>query len=500
VGSYVAVDLGATSGRVMVADLRDGRLHLQEAHRFPNEPLGSGRDQHWDVDELLAQTCTGLRRAATLLPPDAVPSVGVTAWGVDLGLLGADGDLLAPVQHYRAADPVGGRPLLERFGGQELFRRTGVLPQPINTAFRLADAVDAATAAAGQAALDGATALLVPDLWCALLTGDRAAERSIASTTGLLSVATGTWDAALVHAAGARDGLLPEVVDNATLAGELRREVLDRIGATGPWPFVRVASHDTASAVAAISGRPRTAFLSSGTWSLLGVETAGPLTSAAALASGFTNEAGLAGATLTLRNLTGLWLLEQAARTWRAQGHDLPLPALLDQAAAAGPVLAAVDVSDPALVSAGDVLGTLTSLYAAAGLAAPTTPGEITRSILQSLALGYRRTVELCQTLTGEPVETVHMTGGGSRNALLRQLTADACERPVRFGPAEGTALGNVATQALARGHVADLPELQAVLRASVDVGVQQPATDDVTRRFWHRLDDAVPAPGRDPS
>ncbi len=495
-GTYIAVDLGATSGRVMVGELRDGRLSLTEAHRFANEPLGAGRQQHWDVDGLLAQTLTGLRKAAALVPPDAEPSVGVTAWGVDVGLLGAEGDLLAPVQHYRAADPEGGRALLERFGGDGLFRRTGVLPQRINTLFRLREAVDAASWAAGTRALDDATALLVPDLWCALLTGSRAAERSIASTTGLVSVETGDWDAELTRAVGVDDGLLPEVVDNGTVAGPLRRDVTDRIGATGPWPFVRVASHDTASAVAAISGRPRTAFLSSGTWSLVGVETTGPLTSAEALDAGFTNESGLAGTTLSMRNLTGLWLLEQAMRTWREQGLDVPLPALLDEAAAVGPIDAAVDVGAPGLVSAEDVLTAVAGLCADAGMAPPATPGAVTRCILQSLALSYRRTVDLCQTLTGEPVETVHMTGGGSRNALLRQLTADACDRPVLFGPAEGTALGSLATQALARGHVSDLDQTQAVLRASAHVGVQSPSGDDAARLFWRRLDGLVPTTG----
>jgi rhamnulokinase len=492
-GTYVAVDLGATSGRVMVGELRDGRIAVTEAHRFPNEPVGFGRQRHWDVDELFAQTLTGLRKAAALLPADASTSVGVTAWGVDVGVLGADGSLLAPVQHYRAADPEGGRALLQRFGGEQLFRRTGVLPQRINTLFRLHDAVGAASASAGTGTLDGATALLVPDLWCALLTGERATERSIASTTGLLSVTTGDWDAELVRAIEVDDALLAGVVDNATVAGPLRGDGVVDIGAANPWRFVRVASHDTASAVAAISGRPRTAFLSSGTWSLVGVETTAPVTSTDALDAGFTNEAGLAGTTLSMRNLTGLWLVEEAIRAWRGQGLDVTIPALLDEARAVGPIIAAVDVGVPDLVSAGDVLGTVAGLCTGAGMAPPVTPGEVTRCLLQSLALSYRRTVELCQALTGEPVEMVHMTGGGARNALLRQLTADACDRPVLFGPVEGTALGSLATQAFALGHVADLAEMQEVLGRSTDVGIQAPSGTDSARRFWRRLDDLVP-------
>jgi rhamnulokinase len=490
VPAYVAVDLGATSGRVVVGRLAEGRFHLTEVHRFANEPRGTERARVWDVEALFGETVMGLRRAAAV--DERIAGVGVTAWGVDVGLLDADDRLLAPVQHYRAANPDGGRPLLDRLGPQELYTRTGVLPQSINTAFRIREIVDSAGPSAAE---DGVTALLVPDLWCALMTGARGAERSIASTTSLVSLRGGSWDTDLLAEVGVERSLFPPVVDNRQVAGPLRPDLAAGIGASEPWPFVRVASHDTASAVAAVSGSSRTAFLSSGTWSLLGVERQTPILSAEARASGFTNEAGLGTSTLFMRNLTGLWLLEQAVRQWREQGLTVTVPDLVDEATRVGPTTAAFEVTAPELVTTDDVLGAVRTLCSVAGMTAPSTPGEVARCILQSLALTYRRTIDLCEELTGEPVEAIRMIGGGSQNALLRRLTADACARPLRFGPVEGTSLGSVATQALTVGDLSDEQQAHEVLARSVTVGALDPSTADADRRYWHELDRIVPRP-----
>jgi rhamnulokinase len=490
--SYVAVDLGATSGRVVIGRLEHGRLDVAEVHRFHNEPSGFGRERHWDAEELLAQTVVGLHRASAQLD-GAAGSVGVTAWGVDVGLLDNDDKLLAPIQHYRAATPEAAQPLLDRLGTQELFTRTGVLPQHINTVFRIREIVDSAGVAARS---EGIRALLVPDVWCALLTGVRTAERSIASTTGLVSLRTGTWDRALLDALGVDASLFPPVMDNGVVVGGLRKELAAKIGARNQWPFVLVASHDTASAVAAISGRPRTAFVSSGTWSMVGVEVVSPIVTKESLAADFTNEAGLGATTLFMRNLTGLWLLEQAMRQWQGQGKSVTIASLLHDAATVGPLRAAFDVSSPELVSSEDVLRTVRTQCMSTDLAPPETPAEVTRCILQSLALTYRRTITLCEQLTDQPVEEVHMIGGGSLNPLLRQLTADACERPLRFGPVEATSLGSLAAQALAVGNLSDEAAAQAVLQRSSDAGLLSPSNDQTVRRFWHQLDSIVPTPG----
>jgi rhamnulokinase len=487
----VTVDLGGTSGRVVVGHLNDGRLKLAEVHRFPNESQGRGSERHWDAEGLFAQTITGLHIAATRWDQSAA-GIGVTAWGVDIGLLDEDDKLLAPIQHYRAAAPEDMRSLLDLIEAEELFTRTGVLPQQINTVFRIRRIVESAHA---RATLDGVRALSVPDLWCAFMTGARTAERSIASTTGLVSLRSGSWDQGLLEATGIDTFLLPPVVDNGRVAGTLRKELAEKIGARGEWPFILVASHDTASAVAAISGRPRTAFVSSGTWSLVGVERSGPIVTTDAFRAGFTNEAGLGATTLFMRNLTGLWLLEQAVRQWQASGKQVTIASMLREAAATGPVQAAFDVTAPELVVSEDVLQAVRAQCASVGMAPPITPGEYTRCILQSLALTYRRTVNLCEQLTGEPVDTIHMIGGGSLNALLRQLTADACGRPLRFGPVEATSLGSLITQAMAIGALRDEAQAREVLRRSTDIGLVDPSSER-ERRFWQQLDSVVPTPG----
>jgi rhamnulokinase len=490
--SYLAVDLGATSGRVVVGRLERGRLDVAEVHRFRNEPSGSGREQHWNAEELFAQTVVGLQRAAAQLD-GAAASMGVTAWGVDVGLLDTDNKLLAPIQHYRAASPEDAQPLLQRLGAEELFARTGVLPQQINTVFRIPKIVDSAGAAAKS---EGVSALLMPDLWCALLTDVRTAERSIASTTGLVSLGTGTWDMDLLDAVGVDPTVFPPIMDNGQVIAQLRKEIATKIGARNQWPFVLVASHDTASAVAAISPGPGTAFVSSGTWSLVGVELDAPIVTTQALAAGFTNEAGLDATTLFMRNLTGLWLLEQAMRQWQGQGKSVTIGSLLHDAASVGPLPSAFDVSSPELVSSEDVLGTVRMQCTSAGIAPPKTPAEVTRCILQSLALTYRRTIDLCEQLTDKQVTEVHMIGGGSLNPLLRQLTADACGRPLRFGPVEATSLGSLASQAIAVGDLSDDADARAVLQQSADAGLLPPSNDQAVRRFWQRLDNNVPTPG----
>jgi rhamnulokinase len=490
--NHVTVDLGATSGRVVVGRLERGELEVAEVHRFRNEPSGAGREKHWDAEELFAQTVVGLQRAAAQLD-GAADSLGVTAWGVDVGLVDNDNKLLAPIQHYRAASPEAAQALLDRLGAEELFTRTGVLPQDINTVFRIREIVDAAGAAARS---PDVRALLVPDLWCALLTGARTAERSIASTTGLVSLRSGTWDRGLLDAVGVDASVFPPVMDNGIVVGELHKELAAKIGARHQWHFVRVASHDTASAVGAISGRASTAFVSSGTWSMVGVELAAPIVTSDALAAGFTNEAGVGATTLFMRNLTGLWLLEQAMRQWQSQGKSATITNLLPDAATVGPLLAAFDVSAAELVSSEDVVRTVRTQCMSADMAPPETTAEVTRCILQSLALTYRRTIDLCEQLTDRPVEEVHMIGGGSLNPLLRQLTADACGRPLRFGPVEATSLGSLAAQVVAVGHLSDQADVQAVLQRSSNAGLLTPSDDESVQRFWRQLDSIVPTPG----
>lgn len=474
-GRYLAVDLGATSGRVLAGELRDGRLRTREIHRFPNRPVERADGLRWDVAALWEATLDGL--AAGVAQAGEPDGIGVTTWGVDVGIVDPGGTLLEPPAHYRSARPEAQARIERTVGREALFARTGVLPQVINTVFRLGDA------SARLAPPPGSTALLTPDLWTFWLSGARGAERTIAGTTGLLAAGTDEWDAEVARAAGIDPALLAPVAAPGTVAGPLRPEVAARIGVRGAVPVVRVASHDTASAVAAIPGEGHVAFVSCGTWALAGVEHDAPVLDPLALEAGLTNEAGYGGRVRLTRNLTGLWLLEQALAEWARDGLRLDLPGLLRAVAAEAPVDAFVDVGDPAFIAPGDVRARLADACRRTGQAVPATPALLAACVLQSLALAFRRTLEDCMALTGRPVDAVHVVGGGSRNAVLCALTAEACGRPVIAGPAEATGVGSLLVQAIAAGELDGLARLRAVVARSEPVVRHDPPA--TTRIDW---------------
>jgi rhamnulokinase len=486
-GAYLAVDLGATSGRVTAGRLADGRLEVREVHRFPNGPVPGPGGLHWDAGRLFASTLEGL--AAGCAAGGTPAGVAVSAWGVDFGLVDGEGRLLEPPVSYRAADAARAARLREAIGDEELYARTGVQPLQINTLFRLGENV------ARVRPPTDSTALLTPDLWTFWLSDVRGAEHTIAGTTGLLDARTGDWDMALAAAAGIDAGLLPPVAEPGSVAGTLRPQHARRIGASGEVPVLRAASHDTASAVAAVPADGHAAFVSCGTWAPVGVELDAPVLDPRALRAGFTNEIGFGGRVRLMRNLTGLWLLEEALRRWRADDPGLTRGDLLGAAEREGPVGAFIDSGAPEFIAAGDVLARIAAACRRTGQVVPETPAQFTRCILQSLALAYRVTIETCVELTGRDVDAVHVVGGGSRNALLCQLTADACERPVIAGPAEATSMGNLLVQAVAAGELGSLEELRAVVRRSVRVDRYDPHADP--RAGW---DAAAAALARTPS
>ena len=378
-----------------------------------------------------------------------------------------DGRLLEPPGHYRSADRAARERVLQAVPAADIFARTGVLPQPITTVFRLGETIRRLQPP------EGTTALLMPDLWTFRLAGVRGAERTIAGTTAMLDARTGDWDGALLEQAGIDTRVLPAVVEPGQRAGTLLPELAARLGVAGDVPILRAAGHDTASAVAAMPGEGHVAYISCGTWSLAGVEHDERVLDRGAMQAGFTNELGVAGRVRFQRNLTGLWLLEEALREWRGLA-----PLTADALAAAereGPVTSQIDVGDPEFIAAGDILARIAQACRRAGQAVPATPGEFTRCILQSLAVAYGETIARCVELTGRPVEVVHMVGGGSRSELLCRLTAEACERPVLAGPAEATSIGNLLVQAIAAGELGSLDELRDVVRRSERVARYEP-------------------------
>ena len=490
--AHVAVDLGASSGRVLAGHLEGGRLVTSELSRFPNRPVavprpGGAARLHWDVLSLWAGVTDGLRAAGAL--PGGVASVAVDSWAVDHGLLDGDGALLGNPVHYRDARTDGWPArLAAHLPPTEHYAVTGTQVQPFNTVYQLA--AGAAEAQQRQAE----RLLLVPDLLAHWLSGVQATELTNASTTGLLDVVAGDWSPAVLTALRAASGcdaraLLPPVVPPASVLGPVLPGIGGDLGLTGA-QVVTVGSHDTASAVAAVPMSGAAAYISSGTWSLVGVELDAPVLGEASRAANFTNELGVAGTVRYLRNVAGLWLLQECLRTWRERGDDADLDALLAAAAEAPALRTVVDVDDPAFTPPGDMPARIADAARRTGQPVPDGPVAVTRCVLDSLALAYRRAVRQAVELSGRPVEVVHVVGGGARNALLCRLTADATGLPVVAGPVEATAIGNLLTQALALGELSGgLAAVREVVRASATLVRYRPAGSD---RSWQRAEDRL--------
>jgi len=465
-----AVDLGASSGRVLADPVGPETLDLVEAQRFENVPVTVDGRLHWDILRLYRGVLEGLRAAGRA--NDAIASVGVDAWGVDFGLLDADGRLVANPVHYRdrRTDGVMAR-ALDDVPAEEVYRRTGVQFLPFNTVYQL-------LAAAGSAELrSAATLLLIPDLITYWLTGVVGAELTNASTTQLFDPHARRWAIDLIGRFGIRTDLFPEIRPPGTVVGELVGEVYAATGLAAPVRVVAVGSHDTASAVVAVPATgERFAYISCGTWSLVGVELDRPVSTEDSRAANFTNELGVDGTVRYLRNVMGLWLLQECQRTWRGAGEPADLETLLAAAAARPEFRSVIDPDDAALLPPGDMPARIAEACRRLGQPVPVDPADTVRCVLDSLALAHRRALRDAQRLSGRAVDVVHIVGGGARNELLCQLTADACGLPVEAGPVEAGALGNALVQARALGAVGpDLSALRSVVRATQPIRRYQP-------------------------
>nr|WP_221377053.1 rhamnulokinase family protein [Actinoplanes polyasparticus] len=430
--SFAAVDLGASSGRVMVGRFADGAIGLTETHRFANEPVRVGGTLHWDILGLYRGMLEGLGKTGP------VESIGIDSWAVDYGLLDASGSLLGNPVHYRDGRTDGVR--LD-ISDEQLYEVTGLQKLPFNTIYQL-------VAARGTPQFEVAQQmLLIPDLLAYWLTGEIGAEYTNASTTGLLDVRTRDWSAPLLVELGLRPSLLPPVRPPGSIIGEYRGTKLTAVG-----------SHDTASAVVGVPALGQNfAYISCGTWSLVGLELPEPVLSKESRAANFTNEGGVDGTIRYLRNVMGLWPLQECMREWGSPD----IGDLLRRASREKPVV--IDLDDPSFLPPGDMVQRVAK---AAGLPSDADPAKLARCIVDSLALAHRKAIEQAQELSGRHVDAVHIVGGGARNELLCQLTADACGLPVLAGPVEATALGNLLIQARAAGVIeGDLAALRAVLR-----------------------------------
>lgn len=469
-----AVDLGATSGRVMAATVGPGQLELKEVHRFPNGGVPVGGSLFWDVLGIHREVLSGVAEVART---GALDGIGIDSWAVDYGLLDRDGELLGnPYSHRDPRTRDVPELVAETIGVQEQYAVNGLQQLPFTTVFQL-------VAARGTAALESAhSLLLLPDLLAYWLTGEVGAERTNASTTGLLDVSTGEWSSDFAARLGLPWSILPPLRDAGSLVGPVRPEVAADLGIGADVPVVAVGSHDTASAVVAVpASGSHFGYISSGTWSLVGLELDSPVLSEEARAADFTNEGGVDGTVRFLKNVMGLWVLSECLRAWKDRGTPAAdLASLLAGASAAAPLRTVVDINHPSLLGPGSATDPMPErvvrLARDAGEPLPQTPGEITRCVLDSLALAYRRHLRTAARLAGRDLEVVHVVGGGSHNHLLCQLTADALGVPVLAGPGEAAALGNALVQARTLG--ADLPDLaamRALVRATHDVRRHDP-------------------------
>lgn len=480
--SVAAIDLGAQSGRVALGRFDGERLESTVVHRFSNDPVRVRGTLFWDILRLYRDVLDGLRVAGGEV---AVASVGVDSWAVDFGLLDRRGKLVQNPVHYRdqrrarAFDLV-----LDRVPARELYERTGIQVLPINTVFELS-----AMAVEHDEALDAAeTLLLIPDLIHYWLGGSPCAEFTNATTTQLLDARTGDWAHDLTARLGIRSALLPGIVRPGAALGDLGADVREdtRLSRSG---LVAVASHDTASAVAAIPLiGPGSVYISAGTWSLVGMELEEPLIDESTLAGNLSNEGGVEGSYRLLRNVTGLWLLHECRRVWALARQSYSFDELLPLAAAAPALRSFVDPNDPVFSDPGDMPARVQNYCFATGQPRPESVGEIVRCILESLALKHAQAVRALGAVTGTAPSEVHIVGGGARNELLCRWTADATGLPVLAGAEDSTLLGNLLVQLIALGEIGSIAEAREVVRASFPATrfepVDSPEWEDARQRF----------------
>ena len=459
--AFLAVDLGAESGRAVMGRFDGEQITLEEVHRFPNVPVRLPDGLHWDVLRIAREVKDGIAKATR--NGRRIESVGVDAWGVDFALLDREGCLVSNPYHYRDPRTEGmDERAFDRMPKEEIYRTTGIQFMPINALYQL-------LAMEGSPLLQAAQSLLlIPDLVSYWLTGEKACEFTAASTTQLCDARSGGWARGLLENMRFPGHIFGEIIPPGTQLGPLLPEVAEETGAREGLAVTAVASHDTASAVVAVpAGGEDFAYISSGTWSLVGVELPKPAIAPEGMHANFTNEGGFGGTTRFLKNVMGLWLLQECRRTWANEGHEYSYEELTRLAQAvpdAGPLL---DPDHPIFLPPGDMPGRIRRFCRQTHQSSPEDPGEVVRCVLESLALKYRWVLERSEEITGRRAGVIHVVGGGVQNTLLCQLTADATRRPVRAGPVEATALGNLMVQAYARGYLGSLEEIRAAVRGS---------------------------------
>ena len=469
----LAIDLGAGSGRAVLGTLTDERLHIKELHRFPNRPVELAGHLHWDFVRLFSEMQNGLRACAADVGGN-LESMAIDTWGVDYALLANDGSVLGQPFAYRDSRTDGAMEMFFSVIPRErVYALTGIQFMQLNTLFQLF-AMLQQTPRLLAAASD---LLFTPDFYNYLFTGEKRTEYTIATTSQMFNHRSNSWDEELLRALRLPAGVMKEIVEPGAVLGNLDETIARELGLPRV-PVVATASHDTASAVAAVPAEGSDwAYISSGTWSLMGIEIPRPIINDDALKCNFTNEGGVGRSIRFLKNIGGLWLLQECKRIWekeRAVAYD----ELIGAATVAAPFKMLIDPDAPDFLNPADMPAAICAFAARTGQPAPTTKGEFVRSILEGLALKYRFVLDQLRTLSPQPVNRIHIIGGGSQNTLLCQFAANATGLRVIAGPVEATAMGNLMVQALGLGYVGSVSELRRVIRASSEVIEYSPADE----------------------
>jgi len=482
---FIAIDLGASGGRVMLGRWDGARFDLEEMHRFENGPVTVQGRLFWDHLSLWTNIKQGLANYAARYD-EPVAGISVDTWGVDFGLIDKNGNLIGNAYHYRDSGTDG---MMEKayeiVPRAEIYETTGLQFMQFNTLYQLL-----ARRQTDDPQLEMAeTLLMTPDLFHYWLTGLKVAAYGIASTSQMLDARRRTWDTDLLSKFDLPIDILPEIVQPGTVLGPLLPEVAAEVGLDSPTPVVATGAHDTANAVAAVPELDADSiYISSGTWSLMGVETAEPVITEQSQALDFTNEGGVAGTIRLLKNVAGLWLLQESRRQWMREGHDYSWAELISLAQDAEPLRSIINPDEPEFASPGDTPSMIRAYCQRTDQPIPESEGAVVRCILESLALKYRWVLESLETLVGHRLDTIRIVGGGTQNQLLNQFTADACDRTVVTGPIEATALGNLMMQAIATGHLTDVTAGRKAIAASFGRSYYQPQPSDAWRAAFARL------------